>query len=104
MTKETPKVKIMGLNFSASKTVRKAKKEESGEFYKLKTTENEETVPLHKFTLPKGNILFERVQAVILFSFYNPSQIRIFTALQDEEGRWITASLWKPVEIHHPFA
>lgn len=50
--------------------------------------------PLMKYTFPDGKVYYERVQDAPWSS--GPV---FFLALQDEEGRWVSESLWPEAEI-----
>jgi len=62
------------------------KMEQSGEFY---SGMFEDEYPLHKYIFPDGRVYFERLQAVPWSS--GPVH---FLALQDENGNWVSESLW----------
>lgn len=73
------------------------KREPSGERIEDGMWLGPEGIPLDKYTLPDGRVLFEREQTMIPGG--GGGSLIILTALQDEKGEWIPESYWSDLEV-----
>ncbi len=96
------KIAMMGLRPALNQITEGAEVEMSGEFFQIKHGSSQETEkhPLHKYTLPNGTILYEKVQAVIKVPKCVPS-LFVFTSLQwEKKEAWLSEdALWFLDEI-----
>ena len=85
-------VRMMGLNPYARSFVASAKQEKNGQRYSgtIGTA-----YYMNQYTFPDGRVYQEQVQA----ECGEVGDRSIFIALRDENGAWVSESLWRDAEI-----